>query len=59
MPMLTLTSKTSLDTAKFKKILDINVMGSVYVSKYCAIEMAKQKGEGVIILVSSIAATEG
>ena len=41
MPMLTLTSKTSLNAEKFKKILDVNVMGSIYVAKYVSIEMAK------------------
>jgi 3-hydroxyacyl-CoA dehydrogenase/3-hydroxy-2-methylbutyryl-CoA dehydrogenase len=47
----------------FKKTMDINVYGSVYVAKYAAIAMAKNtpndKGEkGVILFVSSIAAEE-
>ena len=60
MPMLTVTSQSSLPTDKFKKILDVNVMGSVYVAKYVSLQMARQtSSEGVIIFVSSIAATEG
>ena len=64
-PMLTYSSKSSLDTNKFKKVVDINLYGSVYVAKYAAIVMAKNKpvndlGEkGVIIFVSSVAAEEG
>ena len=41
MPMLTYSSKTTLNTDKFKKILDVNVVGSIYVAKYVSIQMAK------------------
>lgn len=64
-PMMTLTSKTSLDVKLFKKIMDVNVMGSIYVAKYASIVMAKNepvnaRGEkGVIIFVSSVAAEQG
>ena len=63
--MMTLTSKKTLDVAKFKKVMDINVNGSVYVTKYASMAMAKNKpvndrGEkGVLIFVSSVAAEEG
>ena len=49
----------------FKKTMDINVYGSVYVAKYAAIAMSKnqpinERGEkGVIMFVSSVAAEEG
>jgi len=49
----------------FKKAMDINVYGSMYVAKYAAIAMSKnqpvtERGEkGVIIFVSSVAAEEG
>jgi NAD(P)-dependent dehydrogenase (short-subunit alcohol dehydrogenase family) len=61
----TLSSKGSLDTNAFKRVMDINVYGSVYVAKYAAIAMSKnkplnEKGEkGVIMFVSSVAAEEG
>ena len=61
----TLTSKGSLDIKLFKKTIDINVYGSIYVAKYAAVVMAKNeavndRGEkGVIIFVSSVAAEEG
>ena len=48
-----------------KKIIDINVYGSIYVAKYASVLMAKneavnERGEkGVIVLVSSVAAEEG
>jgi NAD(P)-dependent dehydrogenase (short-subunit alcohol dehydrogenase family) len=54
-----------LDTKAFRKVMDINLMGNVYLAKYSSIEMAKNKlvGEseerGVIIFVSSIAAEDG
>ena len=61
----TLTSKTSLDTDMFRKLMQINVYGTVFVAKYAAVAMAKNKpqdgknGErGAIIFVSSIAAEE-
>ena len=49
----------------FKKIMDVNVMGSMYVAKYASVAMSKnepvnERGEkGVIIFVSSVAADEG
>ena len=61
----TLTSKGPLDTSVFKKVTEINVYGSIYVAKYCAVVMSKNqpindKGEkGVIMFVSSVAAEEG
>ena len=63
--MLTLSSKGPMDTEKFKKIVDINVYGSMYVAKYASVIMSKNqplndRGEkGVIIFVSSVAAEEG
>ena len=62
---LTLSSKGSLDIPLLKKTVDINVYGSIYVAKYAAIAMSKNKpvndrGEkGVILFVSSVAAEEG
>lgn len=62
---LTLSSRGSLDTQLFIKNTEINVFGSIYVAKYCAIVMSKNKplndkGEkGVIMFVSSVAAEEG
>lgn len=64
-PCLTLTSKTDLDTDRFKQVIDINVYGSIYVAKYASVLMAKnqplnERGEkGVILFVSSVAAEEG
>ncbi len=61
----TLSLKGSLDMNLFKKCMEINVYGSVYVAKHAAIVMSKNKplndqGEkGVIIFVSSVAAEEG
>ena len=61
----TLSSRGSLDTDLFKQTTEINVYGSIYVAKYCAIVMSKNKplndkGEkGVIILVSSVVAEDG
>ena len=61
----TLSSKYSLDTQLFKRLTEVNVYGSVYVAKYCAVVMSKNeflnnKGEkGVIIFVSSVAAEDG
>ena len=61
----TLSSRGSLDTSLFKKVTEINVYGSVYVAKYAAVAMSKNKpvndkGEkGVIMFVSSVAAEEG
>ena len=45
--------------------MNINVMGSVYMAKYAAVAMAKNKPindqneRGVILFVSSVAASEG
>ena len=64
-PSLTLTSKSSIDTKKFQLVMDINVMGSIYVAKYAAVAMSKNKAvnelgeKGVILFVSSVAADEG
>ena len=61
---MTLTSKTQLDVKNFKRVMDLNLFGSVYVAKYCSVLMSKNeplnaKGEkGAIIFVSSIAAEE-
>lgn len=64
-PVQTYTDKAPMNTEMFQLVMDINVMGSVYVAKYASIHMAKNKpvsdkGEkGCIIFVSSIAADEG
>ena len=60
----TLTKKGSFNTEIFRKIFEINTFGAVYVAKYAAILMSKnkpdEKGErGVILFVSSVAAEEG
>lgn len=61
---MTLTSKGGLDMDIFKKVLEINLYGSMYVAKYASMQMSKNKpdenGErGVILFVSSVAAEEG
>ena len=62
---ITMSSKGPMDTEKFKKIVDINVYGSMYVAKYASVIMAKnqpmnERGEkGLILFVSSVAAEEG
>ena len=47
----------------FKKVIEINVYGTLYVSKHAALQMSKQEerdGErGVIVNVSSVAAFDG
>ena len=54
-----------MNIEKFKKVVDINLWGSMYVAKYTSAVMAKNqpindKGEkGVIMFVSSVAAEEG
>jgi 3-hydroxyacyl-CoA dehydrogenase/3-hydroxy-2-methylbutyryl-CoA dehydrogenase len=64
-PVLTISSKGSMDSDKFKKVIDINLYGSIYMAKYASILMSKNKpindkGEkGVLIFVSSVAAEEG
>ena len=64
-PMMTLTSKGPADMKIFQNIVNINLMGSMYVAKYASLFMSKNKpvneqGErGVILFVSSVAAEEG
>jgi NAD(P)-dependent dehydrogenase (short-subunit alcohol dehydrogenase family) len=58
-PNMMLTSKGTLDIKKFKLLIEINLMGSIYVAKYAAVHFAKQKCGGTIILVSSILGQEG
>ena len=61
----TLTSRGPLNSNVFEKVMAINVLGSVYVAKYAAIVMSKNKAvneegeKGVILFVSSVAAQEG
>ena len=61
----TLSKNGSLDMNMFKKCMEVNVYGSMYVAKHASIVMSKNKplndrGEkGVIIFVSSVAAEEG
>lgn len=61
---LTLTDKYTLDVELYKRLMEINVYGGVYVAKYASIVMSKNKplneqGEkGLILFVSSIAAEE-
>eukprot|EP00806_Schmidingerella_arcuata_P000493 Macronucleus_1442.p1 GENE.Macronucleus_1442~~Macronucleus_1442.p1 ORF type:complete len:257 (+),score=67.65 Macronucleus_1442:1-771(+) len=60
----TLTSRGPLNTKTFEAVMAINVLGSVYMAKYAAIAMSKNKGvneqgeKGVILFVSSVAAQE-
>ena len=62
---MTLTSKKTLDMDLFKKLVDINLYGSMYVAKYASQIMAKNaplndRGEkGLLLFVSSVAAEEG
>ena len=64
-PMMTLTSKGPVNSATFKKVVDINLHGTLYGSIHGAKYMAKQEklnefGErGVIINIASVAAFEG
>lgn len=64
-PMLTYSDRRTLNMDTFKKVVDINLYGSVYVAKYVSIVMAKNKpinemGErGVMLFVSSVAGEEG
>ena len=61
----TLTSRGPLNTKVFETVMAINVLGSVYVAKYAAVAMSKNKAvneqgeKGVILFVSSVAAQEG
>ena len=64
-PGMTLTSKGSLDTKLFETVTRINLFGSIYMAKYAAVAMAKNKPvgdkseRGVILFVSSVAGEEG
>jgi 3-hydroxyacyl-CoA dehydrogenase / 3-hydroxy-2-methylbutyryl-CoA dehydrogenase len=64
-PLLTYSPKKELDIGTFRKVIDINLYGSIFVAKYAAVVMAKNKevnerGEkGLILFVSSVAAEEG
>ena len=63
-PIMTLTSKGPFNSEIFKRVIDINVYGSIHVAKYAAVIMSKNKpderGErGVMVFVSSAAAEEG
>ena len=65
-PMLTYSEKKGpLDTTLYKKVIEINLYGSIYVAKYASIVMAKNKPvgdmkeKGVILFVSSVASFEG
>ena len=55
----TLTSRGPVDMKLFKQVMQINLMGSLYVTKYAAVQLAKNKAindkgeKGLIILVSS------
>ena len=61
----TLTSRGPLNTKAFRSVLTVNLMGSMFVSKYAALYMSKNKAmneqgeKGVIILTSSTQASEG
>lgn len=54
-----------LDMKMYRKVIDINLYGSVHVAKYASMAMSKnkpvgdKKEKGVIIFVSSVAAYEG
>ena len=60
----TLTSRGPLNTKVVQAVMQINVMGSMYMAKYAAVVMAKNqpigdmKERGVILFVSSVAAQE-
>ena len=64
-PTPTLTSRGSLDTHLYDKVIQINLYGSVYVAKYASIAMSKNKPmndvdeRGVILFVSSNSASQG
>ena len=61
----TITSKTVLDSKVLKLVMDINVMGTIYVSAHAAKAMSQNKAvndrgeKGVIVNVASVAAYEG
>ena len=62
-PVLTLSQHGEMNTELFNTVVEINLLGSVYMAKYAAVAMAKNEpvnGErGLILFVSSIAAEEG
>lgn len=47
-----------LDTKKLRKIVEVNLLGTIYSTKAALIEM-KKKGEGVIVNIISTSALEG
>ena len=61
----TLTSRGPMNTKVVQAVMQINVMGSMFMAKYAAVAMAKNqpigeaKERGVILFVSSVAASEG
>ena len=65
-PMLTYSeSRGPLNMDMYKKVIEINLYGSIHVAKYASMYMSKnkpvgdKKEKGVIIFVSSVAAYEG
>ena len=58
-------SRGPLNMEQFRKVIEINLYGSVHVAKYASMAMSKnkpigdKKEKGVIIFVSSVAAYEG
>ena len=63
-PIMTLTGKGPFNSEIFRKVIEINVYGSIHVAKYASVIMSKNKpdenGErGVILFVSSVAGEEG
>jgi len=61
-PCPTLTKDIELNTEMFREVMEINLFGTIYLAKYAAIQMNKQKSidgeKGVIINVGSLAAFE-
>ena len=64
--MLSSKGKKSLNLKSFEKVMQINVHGSIYMAKYAAVAMSKNKqvnssrdDKGLILLTSSVAADEG
>ena len=61
----TLNSRGPFNSDIFEKVMAINVLGSAYMAKYAAVVMSKNKAvneqgeKGVILFVSSVAASEG
>ena len=58
----TLSKKRSINLKLFKRLMDINLLGTVYVAKHAAMAMAKNDGvqgeRGVLLLISSLAAED-